>query len=280
MITILCLATRYADSRAVDADSRPTETDFGPRDRPGHKRAAKFTVEQLLGNKFPHAISDDLDLDICKAGGFLGDIALPNIKYETEWRQQKLNKSYLEELEKYRDEVLKEGLQVEEEGLTEILQFKNEHDANEAHRENDEIAASQEKSEPIMVDRNQYSMDGDLGGGFSFNARNDDAGPGVRDEGVEFRLESTTQSTKKRHSARKNHQSSHTISTVNATKSMHAFPKTSHELSSSTTTTENTNQMKDANVENIEEAFTVQPETSTQNVSKRRHRRHHRRRYE
>lgn len=51
-------------------------------------------------------------------GGFLGDIALPNIKYETEWRQQKLNKSYLEELEKYRDEVLKEGLQVEEEGLT------------------------------------------------------------------------------------------------------------------------------------------------------------------
>lgn len=52
------------------------------------------------------------------SGGFLGDIALPNIKYETEWRQQKLNKSFLEELEKYRDEVLKEGLQVEEEGLT------------------------------------------------------------------------------------------------------------------------------------------------------------------
>lgn len=51
-------------------------------------------------------------------GGFLGDIALPNVKYETEWRQQKLNKSYLEELEKYQDEVLKEGLQVEEEGLT------------------------------------------------------------------------------------------------------------------------------------------------------------------
>lgn len=52
------------------------------------------------------------------SGGFLGDIALPNIKYDTEWREQKLNKSYLEELKKYREEILKEGLQVEEEGLT------------------------------------------------------------------------------------------------------------------------------------------------------------------
>lgn len=52
------------------------------------------------------------------SGGFLGDIALPNIKYETEWREQKLNKSYLEELKKYREEILNEGLQVEEEGLT------------------------------------------------------------------------------------------------------------------------------------------------------------------
>lgn len=49
------------------------------------------------------------------------------------------------------------------------------------------MVASQEKSEPIMVDRNQYSMDGELEGGFSFNARNEDARPGVRDEGVEFR---------------------------------------------------------------------------------------------
>lgn len=55
------------------------------------------------------------------SGGFLGDIALPNIEYETEWRQQKLNKSFFDELEKYRDEVFKEGLQVEEEGLTGTL---------------------------------------------------------------------------------------------------------------------------------------------------------------
>lgn len=50
------------------------------------------------------------------------------------------------------------------------------------------MVVSREKSEPIMVDRNQYSMDGgELEGGFSFNARNEDARPGVRDEGVEFR---------------------------------------------------------------------------------------------
>lgn len=54
------------------------------------------------------------------------------------------------------------------------------------------MVASQEKSEPIMVDRNQYSMDGELEGGFSFNARNEDARPGVRDEGVEFRYVALT----------------------------------------------------------------------------------------
>lgn len=54
------------------------------------------------------------------------------------------------------------------------------------------MVASQEKSEPIMVDRNQYSMDGELEGGFSFNARNEDARPGVRDEGVEFRYVAPT----------------------------------------------------------------------------------------
>ncbi|XP_050485193.1 bone morphogenetic protein 1-like [Bombus huntii] len=272
LLSILCLASRCADCRAVDADPGENENTVG-------RHRHKFTVEELLNTKFPRGISDDVDVDICKAGGFLGDIALPNIKYETEWRQQKLNKSYLEELEKYRDEVLKEGLQVEEEGLTEILQFKNEHDANEAHQENEEIVASQEKSEPIMVDRNQYSMDGELEGGFSFNARNEDARPGVRDEGVEFRLESTTPPTKKRHSARKQgREASQTASNVNATKSMEAFLRTSQELNAFPTTTENVNQIKTTNVENVEEVFTIQPESSTRNASKRRHRRHHRRR--
>lgn len=57
-------------------------------------------------------------INFCLLGGFLGDIALPNVKYETEWRQQYDNKDYAAELEKYRDEMLNEGLQIEEEGLT------------------------------------------------------------------------------------------------------------------------------------------------------------------
>lgn len=94
-----------------------------------------------------------------------------------------------------------------------------------------------------------------------------------------FRLESTTQPPKKRHSARKqSHQPSRTVPNMNATRSRHTFLRTAHESSASPTTTENTNQMKNANM-NFEEVFTIQPETSTQNVSKRRHRRHHRRRY-
>lgn len=269
LISIMCLARRCADCRAVDSNG---ENSFG------RAQGRRFSVDELLNTRFPHGISGDVDVDVCKAGGFLGDIALPNIKYETEWRQQKLNKSFLEELEKYRDEVLKEGLQVEEEGLTEILQFKNGHEANEPHQENEEMVASQEKSEPIMVDRNQYSMDGELEGGFSFNARNEDARPGVRDEGVEFRLESTTPPTKKRHSARKQgREASQTAS--NATKSMQAFLRTSEELNVAfPTSTEGTNQMGNLNAENIEQVFTIQPESSTRNTSKQRHRRHHRRR--
>lgn len=96
-----------------------------------------------------------------------------------------------------------------------------------------------------------------------------------------FRLESTTPPTKKRHSARKQgREASQTASNVNATKSMEAFLRTSQELNAFPTTTENVNQIKTTNVENIEEVFTIQPESSTRNASKRRHRRHHRRRYE
>lgn len=45
---------------------------------------------------------------------------MPNIEYEAELSAQKLNKTYLEEVEKYKKEVLHEGLQVEEEGLPDI----------------------------------------------------------------------------------------------------------------------------------------------------------------
>lgn len=76
-------------------------------------------------------------------GGFMGDIALPNINYETEWQTQKLNKTFQQELELMKQEVYHEGLQVEEEGLTDIVRKKtklpdtdvnhlNDHHKNEA----------------------------------------------------------------------------------------------------------------------------------------------------
>lgn len=54
----------------------------------------------------------------------MGDIALPNINYESQWQTQKLNKSFQQELERMKQEVYHEGLQVEEEGLTDIIRKK------------------------------------------------------------------------------------------------------------------------------------------------------------
>lgn len=56
----------------------------------------------------------------------MGDIALDNINYETEWQ---LNKTMKQELEKLKQEVYHEGLQVEEEGLTDILRKKTKQPA-------------------------------------------------------------------------------------------------------------------------------------------------------
>lgn len=55
----------------------------------------------------------------------MGDIALPNINYEHQWQQQKFyNKTFQQELEQLKQEVYNEGLQVEEEGLTDIIRKK------------------------------------------------------------------------------------------------------------------------------------------------------------
>lgn len=280
ILSILCLmAACLVDSRAVDNDSYEFEETKHHR----HHRHRKFTIDELTNTRFPHAITGDLDIDVCKAGGFLGDIALPNIKYETEWRQQKLNKSYLEELEKYREEVLKEGLQVEEEGLTEILQFKNEHDTNnEAHREEEESMVPQGKPEPIMVDRNQYSMGGEFEDEFSFNVRNEDTNPEIKEEGVEIRLESTTLPAKKRHSAhRQNYLTMTETSNIGEGRIKQTTLKLPDDIDSSIgSTTTKTRNAQEGNIEEIGGyTSTIRPESTTQDRSKQRHRRHHRRRY-
>lgn len=57
------------------------------------------------------------------SGNFQGDIAIPDVDYNYKKipSTSKINKSLQEEVEKLKKEVLLEGLQVEEEGLTEIL---------------------------------------------------------------------------------------------------------------------------------------------------------------
>ncbi|XP_011152064.2 tolloid-like protein 2 isoform X1 [Harpegnathos saltator] len=274
ILTIVCLLTEIVDSRAIeDATS----------DNQRGKRQRRFSVEELLTAKFPHVITGDLDIDICKAGGFFGDIALPNIRYDTEWREQKLNKSYLEELKKYREEIFKEGLQVEEEGLTEILQFKSEHDSNEqVFGEHDKVLI-QEKPKSIMVDHNQYNTDGQSADGFSFNTRNDDTNPTVKDEGFKFRLESSTRVSKKRHQRPTRQQFPKMMSNSETTRSRQSIDDTSLDSPTTTDFTTGASPYTDfVYKDGMKEALTMQPKTSTPELSSRRHhhgsRCHHRRR--
>lgn len=51
----------------------------------------------------------------------MGDIAIPNVNYDQAWDAARLNKSLQQEVERLKQEVLLEGLQVEEEGLTDII---------------------------------------------------------------------------------------------------------------------------------------------------------------
>lgn len=50
--------------------------------------ADDFSIHELLTKRFPHRISDDIYLDPCKAEGFVGDVALPNVRYELEYELQ------------------------------------------------------------------------------------------------------------------------------------------------------------------------------------------------
>ncbi|KAK5650137.1 hypothetical protein RI129_001166 [Pyrocoelia pectoralis] len=85
------------------------------------KPFSKFTIEQLLTINFPTRISEDVDLDPCKADSFVGDIAISKPEYSKEvLRKEQLLQ---EEVEQHKKEVL-EGLQIEEEGLTDLMRKK------------------------------------------------------------------------------------------------------------------------------------------------------------
>ncbi|KAK2718001.1 protein tolkin-like [Artemia franciscana] len=44
----------------------------------------KFSVEELVSLKVRHSVSNDIYIDPCKAAGFIGDIAIPEYRYEQE----------------------------------------------------------------------------------------------------------------------------------------------------------------------------------------------------
>uniref|UniRef100_A0A1A9WC30 Metalloendopeptidase n=1 Tax=Glossina brevipalpis TaxID=37001 RepID=A0A1A9WC30_9MUSC len=120
----------------------PVQQLIVPAQVPKHKYRSKYTIEELLNTKFERKISDDIDMDPCKAGGFMGDIALPETTYddypivahttigkvlETSPSREaiiKFNDTFQKEMEILKQEVYHEGLQVEEEGLTDIIRRK------------------------------------------------------------------------------------------------------------------------------------------------------------
>jgi hypothetical protein len=61
---VLCLwvAALFISTGVVSISSGRNVSDIH------HKRAARFTIEELLHTKFPSRISDDIDLDPCKGG--------------------------------------------------------------------------------------------------------------------------------------------------------------------------------------------------------------------
>ncbi|CAG9559561.1 unnamed protein product [Danaus chrysippus] len=91
----------------------------------GREEPHKYTIDELLSTYFENKDSNDLGMDPCKAENFQGDIAIPDIDYfkpaNTAPTTSKINKSLQEEVERLKKEVLLEGLQVEEEGLPDIL---------------------------------------------------------------------------------------------------------------------------------------------------------------
>ncbi|XP_039749767.1 tolloid-like protein 1 isoform X1 [Pararge aegeria] len=91
----------------------------------GREEPHRFTIDELISTHFENKDSNDNGMDPCKAENFQGDIAIPDVDYhkpvKTAPSPSKINKSLQEEVERLKKEVLLEGLQVEEEGLTDIL---------------------------------------------------------------------------------------------------------------------------------------------------------------
>ncbi|KAK7793278.1 hypothetical protein R5R35_006776 [Gryllus longicercus] len=86
IVLAACLAAAPVSAATPAA---PEERRRDGRDAPlppplGRAAAGRFSIQQLLQDKFPYRVSNDVDMDPCKGDGFYGDIAMPNVVYELE----------------------------------------------------------------------------------------------------------------------------------------------------------------------------------------------------
>lgn len=84
----------------------------------------------------------------------MGDIAMPDTNYQTQY-ELKRNTTTQQELEKLKKEVYLEGLQVEEEGLTDVLRKKIKQAINveeNSQNKNDKLLNEAMVSAIVMMD--------------------------------------------------------------------------------------------------------------------------------
>lgn len=84
----------------------------------------------------------------------MGDIAMPDTNYQTQY-EFKRNTTTQQELEKLKKEVYLEGLQVEEEGLTDVLRKKIKQAINveeNSQNKNDKLLNEAMVSAIVMMD--------------------------------------------------------------------------------------------------------------------------------
>ncbi|XP_017774281.1 PREDICTED: tolloid-like protein 1 [Nicrophorus vespilloides] len=100
------------------------------------QNTAKYTIEDLVSITFPKKTSNDIDLDPCKAGNFLGDIAIPN---------------------DFKHDIL-EGLIIEEEGLTPFVRKKTKQSSpyENTRNQNDQLDGEDVEVHKDKVPKRSY----------------------------------------------------------------------------------------------------------------------------
>ncbi|KAJ2952188.1 hypothetical protein O0L34_g4468 [Tuta absoluta] len=134
----------------------------------GSDEPHKFTIDELLSTNYEHKDSGDLGMDPCKAENFQGDIAIPDADYKYKPAAtntptpSKINKSLQEEVERLKKEVLLEGLQVEEEGLPDILRKRTKQPVPQEKPKKYNDASLMTKALPSGLDKSLLMKNGKI----------------------------------------------------------------------------------------------------------------------